>query len=389
MTIGIKVLGVADSVIGYSASLRDHVRALVENGVEVYLPAGKSKYEMVELDAWWKENLPKLQAEKPYQFILCYCSADFYTTEKDKYSIGFTPWEVTRISKDNVEKMNKVDEVWSTSSFCTDVFRKCGVTKPMSAFSWPLGDKWTGHNGSKALDFGDQFVFFSSGTLDERKNQSDLITAYCAEFQGEGVTAKGVKTPRGTTLVLKTFIMTHSPLELKKVRDTIKDMKSNLSLSKDLQINLITKNIPDTELPSWFNVADCYVCPSRGEGMGGPAIQCMALGKPLISTDFSAMADYHQTPWKVDYTMFPVQRMNWAYGYPNSDAEWARLDIASLRKCMREAYEMWKNDQPAWQTLCAKQREFIMGNFNYAKVGGAMKARLEEIAATLPVNPKK
>lgn len=386
MSVGIKILGDAIAVIGYSASFRDHVRSLIEAGVDVILPIGQSRYEPVELDAWWKENINKLQEPKPYKFAMSYCAADFYTREDDKYNIGFTPWELTRVAPKYAENMNKMNEIWSTSQFCLDAFKASGVDKPMLAVPWPLNDRWFSHNGKKAYtDFiAGQFVFFSFGTLDERKNHKDLIAAFLYEFQNEGIKEDGKRIERGCTLVIKTFMNSHQPQDVGRCKETLKVIKNNYCNLNKLAIPTIIKNIPEDELPDWMNVADCYVCPSRGEGMGGPAIQCMALGKPLISTDFSAMKDYHQTPWKVKYSMEPVHGMNFAYGYPDSNAEWARLDMTDLRRCMREAYEMWKSKPEEWAALCQRQKDFVRERYNYKVVGKIMRDRLEEIGSKLP-----
>jgi glycosyltransferase involved in cell wall biosynthesis len=382
---GIKIMGDAVAVIGYSASFRDHVRSLIEAGVDVIMPIGQTKYETVELDAWWRENLNKLQEPKPYKMTMSYCAADFYAREDGKYNIGFTPWELTKVAPKYAENMNKMDEIWSTSPFCLEAFKASGVTKPMLAVPWPLNDKWFNHDGKKALtDLGDQFVFFSFGTLDERKNQKDLIAAYLYEFEKEGMRENGTKVDKGCVLLLKTFMGSHQPQDVNRTMETLKILKNNYSNSSKLSVKVIIKNIPEDDLPSWMNVADCYVCPSRGEGMGGPAIQCMALGKPLISTKFSAMADYQQGPFIVNHTLEPVHGMNFAYGYAGSDAYWARLDIRDLMHQMRLAYQMWLNGPDEWKAIGQKQKDFVKERYNYKTVGKVMKDRLEELNAKLP-----
>jgi glycosyltransferase involved in cell wall biosynthesis len=385
MSVGIKILGDAIAVIGYSASFRDHVRSLIDAGADVIMPIGQTRYETVELDPWWKENMSKLQEPKPYKFTMSYCAADFYTREDGKYNIGFTPWEITRVAPKYAENMNRMDEIWSTSKFCLDAFAASGVKKPMLAVPWPLNDRWFNHNGKKALtDLGDQFVFFCFGTLDERKNQKDLIAAYLYEFGKEGMREDGTKVEKGCVLALKTFMGSHQPPDVNRTMETLKVIKNNYANSSKLSIKVIIKNIPEDDLPDWMNVADCYVCPSKGEGMGGPAIQCMALGKPLVSTTFSAMQDYHQTPFSVRHVMEPVHGMNFAFGYAGSDGEWGRPDVGDLRVQMRAAYQMWKDKPEEWKALCQKQKDFIRERFNYRTIGKVMKDRLEELNSKLP-----
>ena len=152
-----------------------------------------------------------------------------------------------------------------------------------------------------------------------------------------------------------------------------------VTTKRPLSIAVIHENVPESHLPAYFNSCDCFVMPSHGEGQGGPAIQCMALGKPLIAAPFMAARDYLVTPWKVDYSLEPVHNMNWNQLLHTTNAEWARLDISSLRKHMRSAYTMWRDNRNEWETLSRKCSNFIRDNYTYEVVGPQIRERILQI----------
>ena len=47
---------------------------------------------------------------------------------------------------------------------------------------------------------------------------------------------------------------------------------------------IVAEHLPEDDMADFFNSADAFVLPTRGEGWGLPTIQSMALGKPTIST---------------------------------------------------------------------------------------------------------
>ena len=61
----------------------------------------------------------------------------------------------------------------------------------------------------------------------------------------------------------------------------VKQKISQLSLAKDIQI---INNVPDEDLPYFYNGATALLLPSLYEGFGLPAIEAMACGTPVIAS---------------------------------------------------------------------------------------------------------
>ena len=49
--------------------------------------------------------------------------------------------------------------------------------------------------------------------------------------------------------------------------------------------------VPHDELPYWYRAADCFVYPSQYEGFGMPALEALASGTPVITSDISSLPE--------------------------------------------------------------------------------------------------
>jgi len=49
--------------------------------------------------------------------------------------------------------------------------------------------------------------------------------------------------------------------------------------------------VPTEDLPSWYRAADLFVYPTRYEGFGMPALEAMACGTPVVTTNASSLPE--------------------------------------------------------------------------------------------------
>ena len=50
--------------------------------------------------------------------------------------------------------------------------------------------------------------------------------------------------------------------------------------------------VPQERLPALLSAMDAFVLPSRGEGWGRPHVEAMAMGLPVIATNWSGPTEY-------------------------------------------------------------------------------------------------
>ena len=49
--------------------------------------------------------------------------------------------------------------------------------------------------------------------------------------------------------------------------------------------------VPHEELPLWYRTADAFVYPSQYEGFGMPALEALACGTPVITSNVSSLPE--------------------------------------------------------------------------------------------------
>ena len=60
---------------------------------------------------------------------ISFIQPEFYSGNPDQYRVGYTPWESTVIPQFWPETMGKMQEIWTPSKFCADIFEQFKVNK--------------------------------------------------------------------------------------------------------------------------------------------------------------------------------------------------------------------------------------------------------------------
>lgn len=104
---------------------------------------------------------------------------------------------------------------------------------------------------------------------------------------------------------------------------------------------VVNSHIADADFPRFYKAGDAFVLPSRGEGWGRPHVEAMAMGLPVISTNWSGITAYLDEsvgyPIAVD-GLVPVSGsgddiMWWFRGL-----KWAQPSVKHLAQLMRRVY---------------------------------------------------
>ena len=105
------------------------------------------------------------------------------------------------------------------------------------------------------------------------------------------------------------------------------------SAQRDLpSYKVLSEDIPLQALPQLYKAADCFVLPTRGEGWGRPHVEAMAMGLPVIATNWSGSTAFlHEN---VSFPL-PIDRLEMvsAEGLGSLDADghrWAEPSLTSL-----------------------------------------------------------
>ena len=123
---------------------------------------------------------------------------------------------------------------------------------------------------------------------------------------------------------------------------------------------------------------DCYVSLHRSEGFGIGLAEAMALGKPVIATDFSGNTDFltAETGYPVPYQMRAVGRGEYPHHEGNS---WAEPNVKVAAEMMRIVAS--KSDDVHKTALSGQA--FVRQHYGPKAIGDVMAARLRELKSAL------
>ena len=108
-----------------------------------------------------------------------------------------------------------------------------------------------------------------------------------------------------------------------------------LGVKKDSpKITFITELLDINQMNELYNKCDVFVSPTRAESFNLPCLEALAVGKPVITTNFGGQTDFinESNGWLIDYKLTEV---TWDMFFEG--IKWATPNLKHLRKLMRES----------------------------------------------------
>ena len=277
------------------------------------------------------------------------------------YTIGYWAWELPTFPTGWDKAFRYLSELWTISAFTADALRKHDATPEIHVF----GHAVTPPKGVRParMKFGwkkDQLVFLTmadSMSSFERKNPIATIRAFRAAFGDD---------PK-KHLVVKTRNLARSEAAM-----------SNLNAAINGAGNIEILDTSLSEKDQWALLKSCDVLVSlhRSEGFGLGLAETMALGKPVICTDWSGNMDFttETSAALVRSELVPCVDEYGIYG--DTSAHWAEPNHEDAVRQMRRLA-----DDPDYRLRLAKVgKAHIEQVASPAGMGDRKKARLDEIA---------
>lgn len=206
-----------------------------------------------------------------------------------------------------VETLNQATVVIAPNDFCKRILTTHGVQRPIVVI----------RPGVDIEDFPyfnrpprDVFTFGMCGYLDKRKGAIEVIQAFCSEFRDE-----------------------------KDVRLVLHSSNSDFGFYRsvhDPRVTITTKFKTREQLRDFYNMLDCFVFPSRGEGIGYPPREAMATGLPVIAMNWSGLEDIMSPA--ISYPIQPAG-LSLRNDFVEQPGKWANIDVSELMYQMRNVYE--------------------------------------------------
>ena len=138
---------------------------------------------------------------------------------------------------------------------------------------------------------------------------------------------------------------------------------------------LIAETLSRADIYALEAACDCFVSLHRSEGFGLAVAECMLLGKPVISTDWSATAEF-VTPENGCPVRAKLVTLEQSHGPYAKGSIWADADPAHAAEWMQRLHA----DRALVARLGAAAKETITARFAPAVIGTRYRKRLEAIA---------
>ncbi|MFC5528234.1 glycosyltransferase [Cohnella yongneupensis] len=356
---------------GIGIASRAYVRSLRRLGVDVRTTG--------------RNNKPGTRQTGNKRNILIYHypphTLDFKKARKQYHPILLnTVWETTRIPRRWLSSINRFDAVCVPSTHNLKAMKNSGVKVPVYIVPHGVG---SGSNsrikrGRSVASPQRPFVFLSVFGFQHRKNPETLLRAFWEEFSPKD----------NATLVIKTN--GYAPGENENwIKQRILRYKSSLPIrKKTAKLAVIARRMNSGQMKQLYNRGDVYVLPTRGEGVGLPFLEAMSSGLPVIATAWGGQMDFlnSRNSFLIPYKLKnPAASMNSRHSISRSfrslfaepGQQWAEVDVRSLRRIMRAAYEN--------PSLCRKKglqgkRDSL--KWTWGRAGRAMKQAIERTIQT-------
>lgn len=251
-----------------------------------------------------------------------------YSQSPNQFRVGYTPWESTTLPDWWIDQMNEVDYLWTTSSWCKEVFIKNGITQDIlvvphgvDGYEWTLGKRVKNR----------KFTFLHMGEPATRKNGQMVLDAFIEVF-GDNKDVNLIFKANGSADV--------------RLREPFGPVTMHP------RIMLITENYSVPELNALYHQAHCMVYPSSGEGFGMIPLQSMATGMPTLLVNYGGVKEFGDHGIEIDYKVSDS-----AHNYHTG--EWAFPSFESLCDKMWEVYEYYEEfSETAWKNALQLRQRF-------------------------------
>ena len=234
--------------------------------------------------------------------------------EEGQKSILITMFEADKLPKGWKDLLEQFDLIIVPSYWCQKIFTESGTTKPIEVMI--LGtDNFSVIQPNWFPPF--KFLHYNAFSDNKRKGWDLVVKAFVEVFGRQ----------EDMELILKG-----------RKHDNESDIKE---VPKQPNIRVVIENMKRNEVEKLQEEAQCFLFPSRGEGLGLPPIEMMARGVPTIVTSGSGMSEYAHMGIPIVLTA-PVEShydLEWEDGIAG---HWIEPSLDQLKSLMWDVYSHYE-----------------------------------------------
>lgn len=348
---------------GYSQAARDIITSIDRTGkYDIRLRIfGEKPSRSVINDVQYEYFMRMRKKPKTSDMLSIYhCIPTLQRREKKtQKNVGFATFETFQPPDKWIEVLNNNDAIIVPSKFDYKIFAHALIKKPLYYIPHSVNVDFYNLNIPKMNDH-KLFTFLFMGTWKKRKGYEQLIEAWLSEFSDKDNVQLVIKTDRPSNAQ-------------KYVNMVLKQMGINKGFAPIIFEN---KVFDEESLPRFVKSADCLISPTLGEGFGYPGLQSMALGVPVIITDFSGCQDYanEDTATLLNPSGFILHKdMDGIPQFRNK--KWAFVEVKEIRRAMRYVI----NNPDIIRKKAGVAYQYVMKRFTYSIVEDLFEKMIQDL----------
>lgn len=227
-------------------------------------------------------TVPWDSADAPVQLNFCFPSVFVDHLRPGQYQIHLAVWESTKLQPDWYEILDEVDEIWTASEWCKQIYEDNGF-KVVKVYPHGVETMWKPQK--RVVSDKVRFLFEGGAS---RKNAQLVFDAFKTAFGDSN----------DVELIMK-----------EKYSSDVRKYRSGQIVGlPDGNVKIITKIWEQEQMVQLFHASHVFVSATAGEGFGLPALQSLATGIPTIVTeecapykrylfDLGLESTYIDSPW--------------------------------------------------------------------------------------------
>lgn len=283
------------------------------------------------------------------------------------YNVLRTYWELQQAPAVWASMIKGIQEIWVPNEFVGNAFRAIfdgpiTIVPPcVDVEIEDILDKEYFHLDRDRFYFMFSFDYYS---YPARKNPLGVMQSFQSAFPDLG---------ERVGLIIKSSGVTSRHLAIKsEIEETAR---------RDHRIKVIDTMFSREEMLSLICQSDCFVSLHRSEGFGLGMAEAMALGKPVVGTDYSGNTDFlsDHTGFPVSFTLRNVKSGEYIFAEGQS---WAEPDNVSAVEAMQSVFY----DRPEAMRRAEAGKAFVESHYGKKNVGRIAVKRLRKIG-TYRYNP--
>lgn len=299
---GINIIGLPSGQFGIGEDARTATRALLKAGMTPVVCEPPIPLASAAVQKEWLSDLIRPAPEHHINLITMPAAdtlrlffLQWSGALHQHYNICAWQWELPHWPQRWHKLLSIPDEIWAQSCFVQEMFQRV-TYKPVIYMPLAVDEPVFTPLSREHFDFNEQAYTFLSvfdcNSWFQRKNPMCAIRAFQQAF------------PKGRNDVQLVIKMMNSRADLPEYRELMR------TAAQDLRIVVIDQFLTRNEMLALLDCADVFVSLHRSEGFGRVVAECMLMGKPVISTNYSGSVDFafEGTAYVVDGPLVPLKK---------------------------------------------------------------------------------